>query len=649
MHSASLRLCSIAMVLVALTADCGLTEEGWPFVRGPRFDGHADDLNLADSWPSDGPPVLWTRELGQGYSAFIGSGNHVFTQAQSVTGQYVYCLNAITGETVWKHWYDWPYEAAGVYPGPRSTPTISGNRIYFTSPDGLLACLDRTDGSRVWSIELEDVYGIKGSGFGYSCSPTLIDGMLILPVGGENAGVVAFDADSGRELWTSTSDPASYTPAFPIELNKQPMVVCYMQNSVLVLHRTTGEVYARVGLSRGYDEHSAWPIYSEPYLWLAAPFKAGSRLLDLSTPAAKAVWASDLLSNDVCSSVCVDGHVYGFDIMDIQSKVHRPSRGIFRCTEFITGKSRWANGSGRPRRSSNKDEFKTDIGQSGIIAADGKLIILNELGELVLLKQAPNQCTELARCALLTGELTWTAPCLHQRRLYVRNQSRAACVYLGEPDELQVTVRHRASDIADASYFNLAEFVLPVEPEYAFDVPHDRWLVQWLGAGLAILVVSWLLSAGIMRLMGGGSLHLMAVVISVILGAIGTTCIGQLSREFIFTWPVCLYAAFEYVVASGANRPLDEPKQRFGFFTRRLPLLLFLAVSVVYFLLCRRLSLVFEWAFLAGFPGAVPLLWFAYRRRQKCEPTRTASRLAVSLIGFACFFGTGTLLLKSRY
>src|SRR5687768_7603237 len=49
----------------------GADDPGWRFLRGPTFDGHSPEINLADSWPSEGPPVLWTRELGAGYSGFV--------------------------------------------------------------------------------------------------------------------------------------------------------------------------------------------------------------------------------------------------------------------------------------------------------------------------------------------------------------------------------------------------------------------------------------------------------------------------------------------------------------------------------------------------------------------------------------------------
>ncbi|MEZ6128294.1 MAG: PQQ-binding-like beta-propeller repeat protein [Planctomycetaceae bacterium] len=654
-HRTRPQKCKLPYLLLLLSAqltDSLRAEDGWPFVRGPNFDGHSAEAGLVNSWPADGPPVLWTRKLGQGYSALVASGDRVYTQAQNMTGQYLYCLEADTGQTIWEYRYDWPYEAAGVYPGPRSTPTLYEGRVYFTSPDGLLGCIDQDDGRLLWSVDLLEIYGIEGCDFGYACSPTLIDGKVILPVGGHDAGVVAFDAESGDELWKSTSEPASYTPAYPILLNGERLVVCYMQNAMVILNRETGQLRRTVELSRGYDEHSAWPIYHEPMLWLSGPFRAGSYVLDLTGLDAtetelSTVWRSKVLSNDVCSSVLVDGHLYGFDIFDVQSKTHRPSRGIFRCVEFSTGVEKWSFGNGQPRRTGNADDFANDIGQSGIIVADGKLIILNELGELILLQVNSQQCVELARCDLLSGELTWTPPCLHRSRFYVRNQSQAVCVFLGDPDQLPAEIKMRAGDLPQRQYYNMAAVILAVEPEYAFDIPHDRWLVQWFGAGVALLLLGKML-AGFLRRSGNSKLQSPGVEFALvtILGACGTTVLGHLTGEFVFTWPVCLYAALEFV----AHSPVADPGQR-GLrqsVRRRIPLVAFLLVSAAYFLACRRLSLVFEWAFLTGYVGALPVVWGAHRIK-RFAAAGSFCQLFISLLGFTCFFTTAVVFLMSRY
>lgn len=646
----------IAFSVVAAISSTASAQDDWPSVRGPEFDGHSSETGLVDGWPEEGPPVLWVRKLGQGYSAFVAKGDRVFTQAQNMTGQYLYCLEADTGKTIWEYRYDWPYEAAGVYPGPRGTPTLYDDKVYFTSPDGLLGCVDESDGSLIWSIDLLNTYGIEGCDFGYACSPTLIDNMVILPVGGPGAGMVAFDHATGKEIWKSTDEPASYTPAFPIELNGEPLVVGYMQNSVIILNRTTGKLRRKIKLSQGYDEHSAWPIYSEPFLWLSAPFQAGSYCLDLTSidkpdGDLETVWRSKTMSNDVCSSVLVDGHIFGFDIKDVQSKTHRPSRGVFRCIDFQTAEETWSVGTGRPRRSSNAAEYANDILQSGIIVADGKLIILNELGELILLKADPKECVELARCTVLGGELTWTPPCLNNGRVFVRNQSQAMCVYVGDPANISNINTMQAGDLPQRQYYNLAALILAVEPEYAFDIPHDRWLLLWFWVGLGLMLAGKLLAGRFFRRntdtatrvsSRSAAAEFLAVFF---LGAIGTTALGHLTAEFVFTWHICLFAALEYVASAQTT---EQSAGIASTLRRRIPLLAFLAVVLLYFFICRRLSLLFEWAFLIGFLGALPVVWIT-SRIPRLTPIRTISKLAVSTISYACFYAATVAFLKSRY
>lgn len=623
-------------------------DTGWTFVRGPTYDGHSAEINLADEWPNDGPPILWYRDLGQGYSAFVAQGRRVYTQAQSFGGQYVYCLDADTGKTLWRYRYAAPYELIGVYPGPRATPTLSDGFVYFAAPDGLLGCLNAETGKFVWSRNVVKEFDAKGGvGFGYACSPTVIDGLAILPVGGVGASLVAFDALTGDTAWSTGDDPASYTPAYPITVGSRKLVVGYLKNALIVCDRTTGEQLLREELSHGYDEHAAWPIYSEPNLWLSGPFRWGSRLLKLPSELSgkpEIVWDSEMLSNDVMSSVLVDGHVYGFDIFDVQSKVHRPSRGKFRCLELLTGEEKWSQGSGRPRRGTDSSR-EPEIGQAGIIAADGKLILFNEIGELILLRTTPERCEELARASVLTGELTWTPPTLHRGRVYLRNQSRAICVYLGEPSLLATREPTlRVTDVPQSEYRDLATRVLAIEPEYAFDIPTPAWLWRWWLASLAILVgaegVGWLVA----RHRKPTTRRRVIWFTAFLAGALGTTLLSSGTGEFYFTWPVCLFVAFE-VAATRQKAPTTQDASLRRSLRARLPLCFWFAICVIYFLLCRRLSLVFEWAFLAGFVGALPFC----RLGPSDPPTAMWKETLLRLTSFTAFYAIGAALLAWKY
>src|SRR5258708_38728209 len=113
-------------------------------------------------------------------------------------------------------------------------------------------------------------------------------------------------------------------------------------------------------------------MYVEPYLWMSAPFRGGSTLMKLAgggEAGMTEVWHTKEMSNDIFSSVVYDGALYGFDLRDVQAKAHRPSRGKFRCLDLATGAGRWET---------------DETGHANVLAADGKLSLFNDKGELTV-------------------------------------------------------------------------------------------------------------------------------------------------------------------------------------------------------------------------------------------------------------------------
>jgi outer membrane protein assembly factor BamB len=611
-----------AALAVVLARPCTAAAGDWPHLRGPRYDAVSDETGLADSWPERGPPVLWERELGQGFSSFVAVGGRAFTQFQSVTtGQCVVCLDAETGSTLWQQHVDAPWQSAGAYPGPYATPTWHAGRIYYSSPHGTVGCLDAATGDPVWSVNVVRDYHSRGIGFGYACTPLVEGEKVFLPVGGPGASVVALNAADGSLAWKSGDDPASYCPAFPITVAGRRQIVAYLQNALAGLDPDTGKILWRQSLSSDYDEHSAWPLVAGSDLLISAPFRVGTRSFRAEPDGSfTPKWMSREMSNDVASSVVVGGHVYGFDLAELQARIYRPSRGRFVCLDAATGKLCWS----------------TDrTGHATALAADGKLFLLNDAGTLILASASPEGYAERGRCRLLGGHC-WTPPSLADGRLFVRDRERAACVYVGDPKTLRPgVVRSAGAALRWRSRFDWIRLV-GREPEYPNDAPAVAELKRWFlacaaGVFLPAAVLGALAAAVALRgwrwATASGTFWLTAFV----LGIAATPVLSTRLESFVCTWPASLYAALA-VTLRATVRAERRPDRRRARWEARGVILLFVGVVLGYYSLCKAVGLMTLWAFI---PGFLPALVFAVpAAKVRWRPVA----LACDVCGFAAYF-----------
>ena len=580
----------------------------WPHLRGPSYNGHSAETGLADTWPDAGPPVVWRIELGQGYSGFAVVGDRLYTQYQSLSGQYVVCLEAQTGRRLWRYRTGYPWEPDGNWPGPMATPTVYGGRVYFVDAFGLAGCLAARNGRSLWSLNVTEKFDGEGTEYGYACSPLVKDGRVYLPVGGKGAALVALSASNGSVAWASGDDVASYSPAYPITVGGQRQIVVYMRNFVVAYEPATGRELWRHQWSEGYDEHAAWPAYEEPFLLTASAFKLGAKVLRLGRTAtgatAKLVWHSKALSNDILSSIVLDGHIYGFDLHDLQPRETRRSRGQFKCLELATGGVRWA----------------TDCtGHASVLVADGKLILLNETGELILARATPERYEELARARVLASGMCWTPPSLSQGQLYVRSHKHAACIYLGRDPE--AVVRAAASAPArDGAAGRFAERLSAAWTGAALYAPTLTDFLKWYGwclaaAFLPAAVLGLVAHASCLRCCPGRSVAARCVVGGVVLllsGALGTVALTWATKVFVFTWPCSLYAALHGLTVAAATAA--TARSRRGRWLVRVALVAFAGLCYGYYVLCRSLFVVMGYGFLTGLLPGFPVAWLAARR-----------------------------------
>ena len=139
---------------------------------------------LASTWPADGPPRLWSRTLGDGYSGIAEENGILYTGYRRGADDVVTALDAQSGKTIWETKYAAPFTnnwADGVGPGPYAMPQVFGDRIVAASGTGLIHSLDKKTGKIVWTHDLYSEFGGTRLGFGYSSHPLPYKDTLIVP------------------------------------------------------------------------------------------------------------------------------------------------------------------------------------------------------------------------------------------------------------------------------------------------------------------------------------------------------------------------------------------------------------------------------------------------------------------------------------
>lgn len=389
----------------------GMRGADWPQFRGLHRDGVSSEL-ITNTWPKDGPAVIWKATIGQGYSGPVVGDGRMLLHHRPGDEDVVEAWDASTGKSLWRHSRPATFtDDFGSDDGPRATPAIDGNRVFTFSADGRLTALSLVDGHVLWEVDTaKDLKADKGF-FGFACSPLVLGGVVIVQIGGANgAGIVGFDRESGRVRWKATDHEAGYAAPVAAELKGYSRVVCFDRAGLVVLDPAQGRVVtefpwrARMHAS----VNAASPVVLGDQILLTASYGTGAILLKLSDAKTAPVWSGDeMLSAHFATPLLRQGFLYGFHGRQEQS----PS---LRCVEWATGRVRW-------------DAAR--LGAGNILAADDKLLILLETGELILAAADPKEFRILARAQVL-GSNARAIPAFANGRWYGRDKSKLVCLGL---------------------------------------------------------------------------------------------------------------------------------------------------------------------------------------------------------------------------
>ena len=396
-----IRLLSLGIVALGLFA--GLAKpaaEDWTRWRGPDLNGISSETDWLAKWPDDGPKRLWKAKVGTGFSSLSVANGKVYTLGNSGRGKgeekdTVFCFDAATGKAIWSHAYEAKLDPKYYDGGPSGTPTVDGDRVFTLGKRGQLICFGAADGHVVWQKNVATEIKGKRPTWGFAGSPLVIGGTVFVNVGGHGT---ALDKKTGKILWSTGRDAASYSSIVPHIRDGRQELVMFAYKAVVAVDPKTGSKLWSYPWETKHNTNAADPILIGDKVFISSGYDRGCALLQINGDKVAKLWENKNMRNHFNPCVLIDGYLYGFD--------GNTGRASLKCIELATGKVQW--------------EEKSFGGFGALQAIGKKLLIISNQGELIVAEANADEFTETSR-AQVTGPKCWTTPVLANGRIYCRN------------------------------------------------------------------------------------------------------------------------------------------------------------------------------------------------------------------------------------
>jgi outer membrane protein assembly factor BamB len=423
----------------------------WPDFLGPKRDGRSAETGLTVSWPSGGPPLVWKREIGEGYGMGSVAGGRFFHFDRTDDRARLLCLHAETGEELWRFEYATDFvDFYGYDGGPRASPVVDDQRVYILGAEGMLHCVDASTGALIWQCDTHERFGVVPNFFGVGSTPLVEKDLLLVMVGGSppedqhipigrldrvrgnGTGIVAFDKFSGAVRYTTSDELASYSSPVAATINGQRYCFAFCRGGLLAFDPATGKIhFSQPWRARLLESvNAATPVVVDDTVFVSEAYGPGSLLVRVTADGHDIVWRdpanarSRAMQAHFGTPVYHDGYLYGCSCR------HSPNAEL-RCLEWATGRIMWSQPVGR---------------WCSLLYVDQHLVSLDERGRLQLIRANPHRYELVAEAhwgATGVGVASlgdparplldypcWAAPILSHGLLYVRGQSRLVCLEL---------------------------------------------------------------------------------------------------------------------------------------------------------------------------------------------------------------------------
>lgn len=394
----------------------------WPQYLGPDRNAVSGEKGLLRSWPAEGPKVLWTVPLGEGFGGpAISEGKvYVYDRVDDKTN-ILRCVDIMTGKEEWTFSHEAPGSVS--YDGSRSVPTIDDNRIFICDLFGNFHCLDKNTHKVLWEKNIwTDFKGADLPRWAIAQNPLVYQNMVIVASQTRQAGVVAYDKKNGNIIWK--------TPGLPGEVGYvSPKIVKIDGEDQLIMITASSRDGSTKGVVLGYNPangtllwtYEGWQcgipipnvtVISDNKLFITGGYRAGGTIMEINKKGSvyevKEIMHAADFSTHAHPAILYKDHLYGHCTNNDQ-------RNGFVCMD-LEGNIKWKTG--------NKPGFD----KGGMILADDMIISSDGEKMLYLIDPDPAGFKVLAQAELLETKQAWAPLALSDGKLIVRDQKQMKCV-----------------------------------------------------------------------------------------------------------------------------------------------------------------------------------------------------------------------------
>ncbi len=404
----------------------------WPRFRGENFDAIAlaqvpalaptgyEEVKLANFWPDEGPQVLWSKELGEGFAgaAILEGRVYVIDYDQENEADLIRCMSLDDGSDIWN--YSYPIKIKRYHGMSRTVPAVTGKYIVTMGPKCHVTCLDSMTGDFKWMLDLVKDYGTEVPEWYAGQCPLIEDGKAIIAPGG-TALMMAVDCETGEIIWQTPNSnkwKMTHSSIMPAEFMGIKMYVYCTNKGVVGISAQDGEILWEYPDWFITLANVASPlVVGDGKIFLSGGYNSGALMLQLTKEDEKFIAEevfrlnAKVFGSEQHTPIFYNDHIYGI----------RPDKQL-ACLN-LDGNVVWT--SSRTVRFGSRG-----LGPYSI--ADGKIFVLDDEGTLTLAEANTTGYTQLAQAKVLEGPDAWAPMAFAAGRLIIRDMNRMICLDISE-------------------------------------------------------------------------------------------------------------------------------------------------------------------------------------------------------------------------